>query len=235
MEQQLKILAIDIGGTHVKASLLDIQGNLVSEFKKVDTPPSATPEALLGAIAELLKNFSSFDKISAGFPGFVKQGVVYTAPNLNNDAWVEYDLAKKLKTIYGKPARVVNDADMQGLGIACGKGFEMLITLGTGFGTSFLKNGHLLPHIELAHHPLTKKHTYDSYLGDKALKDKGGEKWNKRLHKVIKILKRVFNYDHLYLGGGNAANITFSLDPNITIVSNQDGIPGGARLWNHSV
>ena len=126
---------------------------------------------------------------------------------------------------------MINDADMQGLGIASGKGFEMMITLGTGFGTAFLNDGKLLPHIELAHHPITKNKKYDDYLGAAAFEKEGARKWNKRLKKVIAILKEVFNYDRLYLGGGNAKEINFELDDNIKIVSNKDAIDGGATLW----
>jgi polyphosphate glucokinase len=127
---------------------------------------------------------------------------------------------------------VVNDADMQGLGVVKGKGLEMVITLGTGFGTALLMNGHLLPHLELAHHPVKDADTtYDKYIGEKALEKYGKERWNKRMQKVFKILKTVFNYDTLYIGGGNSDLLTFKLDKNMKIVTNADGIKGGARLW----
>jgi polyphosphate glucokinase len=75
----------------------------------------------------------------------------------------------------------------------------MVITLGTGFGTALFLEGNLLPHLEIAHHPVSKDRTYDQYIGDKALDEAGLEKWNRRLKKVIGILKTVFNYDSLYL------------------------------------
>ncbi len=89
----------------------------------------------------------------------------------------------------------------------------------------------MLPHLELAHHPITKKNTYDDYIGEKAFEKVGKEKWNKRMEKVIGILKTVFNYDCLYIGGGNAKNLTLKLEANMKIISNKDGIKGGARLW----
>jgi polyphosphate glucokinase len=131
----------------------------------------------------------------------------------------------------GKPAKVVNDADMQGLGVVSGDGLELVITLGTGFGSALLLDGSLLPHLEMAHHPLTKNATYDQYIGDKALDKLGDKKWNKRLQRIIKVLKTVFNYDILYIGGGNSRKIDFKLDKNIKIITNEDGIKGGARLW----
>ena len=120
---------------------------------------------------------------------------------------------------------------MQGLGVVSEQGLEMVITLGTGFGTALLLDGHLLPHLELAHHPITRNKTYDDYIGDKALKKTGVKKWNKRMKNVLDILKTVFNYDRLYIGGGNSGKLNFKLDENIKIITNKDGIKGGARLW----
>jgi polyphosphate glucokinase len=156
---------------------------------------------------------------------------VYTATNLSTEKWKGFDLKKALSKMLKQPARVINDADLQGLGIAKGKGLEMVITLGTGFGTALLMDGILLPHLEVAHHPLSKERDYDQYIGKKALEEVGIERWNKRMKKVIEVLKTVFNYDHLYISGGNAKKITFKLEDNISIVSNVDGIKGGARLW----
>ena len=107
----------------------------------------------------------------------------------------------------------------------------MVVTLGTGFGTALLMDGNLLPHLEIAHHPVSKERDYDQYIGEKALEEVGIERWNKRIKKVIDILKTVINYDHLYISGGNSKKITFETDGNITRVSNIDGIKGGAKLW----
>lgn len=205
---------------------------MLVDYTKVPTPMPATPQKVIEAIADMVKDFPPYDKISVGFPGYVKAGTVSTAPNLGTQLWQGINLAEMLSELLGKPAIVVNDADLQGLGIVSGHGLEMVITLGTGFGTALLQDGVLLPHLELAHHPLTKHHTYDQYIGESALKDKGPEKWNKRMTRVLQILKTVFNYDHLYIGGGNSDKLNFQLDENITIVSNRDGIKGGVRLWN---
>lgn len=225
-----KIFSIDIGGTNIKASVLDISGKLLSEYKKLPTPNPATPQAVIAVIKQLSEGLA-FDAVSAGFPGYVKAGVIHTAPNLGTESWKGISLEKLLTDSLGKPARVVNDADMQGLGIVSGKGFEMVITLGTGFGTALLLDGHLLPHLELAHHPIKKDKTYDLFIGDAAYKKIGKKKWNERLQFILATLKVVFNYDTLYLGGGNAQKITFELDKNIHIVTNQEGIDGGAKLW----
>ena len=227
-----KILSIDIGGSNVKAVLLDAAGQNLTEYEKLATPVPATPERVMVVIEQLAQRLNGFDKISAGFPGYVKDGVVHTAPNLGTDFWKQTNLAQMLAARLGKPAKVVNDAYMQGLGIASGKGFEIVATLGTGFGTAFLKDGILLPHIEVGQHPVSKDRTYDQYIGDKAMIEAGEEKWNRRMRKVLDLLKSTFNYDHLYLGGGNAKKIKFQLDENVTMATNRDGIKGGARLWN---
>ncbi len=226
-----KILSIDIGGTFIKATVLNQEGGHLKDFKKVKTAGSASPEKVLEAIQKLVKGFQNYDMVSVGFPGYIKKGVVFTAPNLGTDLWKEVNLNKLLTATLSKPVRIVNDADMQGLGVVSEKGLEMVITLGTGFGTALLLDGHLLPHLELAHHPITKNKTYDDYIGDAALKKVGKEKWNKRMERVLAILKTVFNYDRLYIGGGNSAKLNFKLDKNIKIITNKDGIKGGARLW----
>ena len=226
-----KILCIDIGGSHIKGAIVNESGDLETKYIKFDTPLPANPDKVLGVIQQLAIASPGYEKISVGFPGYVKDGIVMTAPNLGTDAWHNIKLAKQIADLLGKPAQVVNDADMQGLGVASGKGFEIVATIGTGFGTAFLYNGKLLPHLELAHHPISKGRDYDEYIGQKALDECGKEKWNKRMMKVLAVVKTVFNYDHLYLGGGNASKLKFPLDENISLVSNIEGIKGGARLW----
>ncbi len=227
----VKILVIDIGGSHIKATVLDEQGKMLMDYTSVVTPHPATFSAVINSIQTLVKDFPAFDKISVGFPGYVKEGIICTAPNLDQKTWQNINLIEKLSILLGKPTRVINDAELLGLGVISGKGLEMMITLGTGFGTAILKDGVLLPHLELAHHPITKKKSYDDYIGERALVNEGIDKWNRHLKNIIDILKTVFNYDILYIGGGNAAKINFKLDKNIKIVTNKDGIYGGIRLW----
>lgn len=227
-----KILCIDIGGSSIKATVLDASGKTIQPYSKIPTPSKSDPRRVLAAIQKLVEGFSGYQKISIGFPGYVKKGVIHTAPNLGTNNWNGFDLQKQITKLLKKPCMVVNDADMQGIGIAKGKGMEIVVTLGTGFGTALLYDGELLPHVELAHHPLGKNLDYDKYIGEKPLQKIGVNKWNKRMMKVIEILKTVFNYDHLYIGGGNAKLIKFKLEDNISIVNNKDGIKGGPKLWS---
>ncbi|QES90563.1 ROK family protein [Rhizosphaericola mali] len=225
-----KILSIDIGGTNIKSSVLDADGKLLTEYKKLPTPNPATPNAVIKVIKKLTEGWD-YDVIASGFPGYLKEGVVFTAPNLGTEVWKGCKFQDLLAKSFGKPARVVNDADMQGLGIMSGKGFEIVVTLGTGFGSAFFYNGVLLPHMEVAHHPIKKDKTYDEYIGQKAFDKAGKKRWNEHLKFIIQTLKTVYNYDTLYLGGGNAKKIDFELDKNIKIVTNEEGIDGGAKLW----
>ncbi|MDQ2657170.1 MAG: ROK family protein [Bacteroidota bacterium] len=229
--QDEKILSIDIGGSRIKGTLLDMSGNMLMEYQRIATPKFAGPENVMQGILELTKKFEGYTKISVGFPGYVRGGIVYTAPNLGTNKWRKTPFSEQLSALLKKPVRVVNDADLQGLGVAVGKGLEMVITLGTGFGTALLMEGALLPHLEIGQHPFTRRKTYDQFIGNSALEEIGLEKWNKRLAKVLSVIKTVFNYDHLFISGGNSKKITIDLDKNITLVSNMDGIRGGAKLW----
>src|SRR5437867_8672757 len=166
-----KILAIDIGGTGLKASLIDRRGRMLTDRLRVKTPHPSPPRVLARALAELvrpLKIDSSVIGVSVGFPGVVRHGKVLTAPNLGTADWRGFDLATALGKLLKKPVRVKNDADLQGLGAARGKGVEVVITLGTGFGSAILVDGWLGPHLEISQHPFRKGETYDQQLGNAA-------------------------------------------------------------------
>jgi len=231
LDKTTKILSIDIGGSSIKACLITFGGDVLSEYTKLPTPLISTPQAVLEVIKQLASTLPGFERISVGFPGYVKYGKVQTAPNLAKKKWKDIDLAKQISNLFGKPVRLVNDADQQALAIVKGKGFEIVLTLGTGFGTALLFDGQLLPHLELAHLPVSKNKDYDDYIGDKAFKKIGKKDWNERLQRIIENYKVVFNYDQLYVGGGNAKEIEFELDENVHLVNNRDGIKGGAKLW----
>lgn len=235
IEAPQKILTIDIGGSNIKATVLNADGDFVQDYQKLPTPDPATPGKVMDVIRQLADNFSGFDNISVGFPGFIKNGIVKTAPNLGTLEWAEFNLEKNLELLLGKPVLAINDADLQALALVAGKGVEMVITLGTGFGSAILNNGVLIPHLEIAHHPVTKNKDYDEYIGEEELIRIGKKTWNKRMQRVIEILKVVVNYDTLYISGGNADKLNFKLDKNIIIIGNRDGIKGGATLWKQKI
>jgi polyphosphate glucokinase len=225
-------LVFDIGGTGVKCMLLDSRGKPLTERLRVETPQPATPENLLLVMDDLAQKCKDkgFDRVSVGFPGVVKRGATLTAHNLN-PSWVGFELEKVLARKWRRPVRVMNDAAIQGFGAIHGRGVELVITLGTGFGSSLYTNGRLTPGLELAHHPWRKGKTYEEFLGKKGLAKAGRKRWNKLIEKAIAQLESTFNYDHLYIGGGNAVKIDFSLPKNVTRVPNDDGLLGGVALW----
>jgi polyphosphate glucokinase len=229
---ETRTLAIDIGGSGVKAALLDEEGNVVGERERVPTPEKpVAPDVLIQAIDKVVTPLGAFDRVSVGFPGYVRDGRVVTAPNLGTDALGGFDLQQVLSDHWGKPVRVLNDADVQGFGAISGRGIEMVLTLGTGAGTAIFRDGEVMPHLEFAHHPVSGKRTYDEYVGNAARRKKGKKAWNKRVAKVIDILRVVVQFDHLYLGGGNAKDVIFRLPHDVSVVPNTDGLTGGIELW----
>ncbi|WP_299411096.1 ROK family protein [Acaryochloris sp. IP29b_bin.148] len=229
-DESLLVLSVDIGGSGIKAMVLDENGQPVTERQRIETPSYPNPPAVLDVIVELAKGQGDFNRVSVGFPGVVQKGVIKTAINLNKE-WIDYDLATNLGERLDAPVRVANDADIQGYGAISGTGVELVVTLGTGFGSALFINGHLVPNLEIAHHPFIKDKTYEQQLGRKAMKKKGKKAWNRHLAKAIKNLEHLFNYDRLYMGGGETKRVQISLPDNVEIVSNRAGILGGIALW----
>jgi polyphosphate glucokinase len=227
-----RILAIDVGGTGLKAAIIDTSGRFISKRLRVKTPHHCKPLRMVSLLVDLVAPLKDYDHVSIGFPGYVRDGKVFTAPNLGTKAWAGFRLAQAIETKLGKPTRLNNDADVQGLGVISGRGLELVCTLGTGFGTAWFRDGELMPHMELAHMPIHGKGDFDAYIGDVERRKIGNKEWNKRVKKLIPVLATVMNYDHLYLGGGNSRRIEFKLPRNVTLVSNDAGMEGSAFVWH---
>jgi len=227
-----KTLAIDIGGTGLKALVLDVQGGVVKERVRVETPRPASIEAVIPTLWTLIKPLGEFDRVSVGFPGVVVNGVTVTAPNLH-ESWANYQLAKEIEAYTGKPVRVLNDAGVQGYGLIEGKGVEMVLTFGTGMGCALYIDGAYVPNLELAHHPFGNKdrETYEEYICNDALEAIGKKKWNKRVRKVIAQITPIWNPRRIYIGGGNAKHIKGDLPEHVVLGSNVAGLLGGIALW----
>jgi|GEM_PF-70315 len=224
-------LSIDIGGSGLKAMLLDPFGKPVSERQRVVTPVVPTPEAVIAGLDQLRALLPNFDRVSVGFPGVIKRGTTFTAANLHPE-WKGFPLAAALEERWKKPVRVANDAAVQGYGAIQGQGVELALTLGTGMGSSLFTDGRLCPGLELAHHPWRKKGmTYEDYLGRRGLDKFGKARWNDFLQAAIAQTAATFNWDFLYLGGGNTKKIDFEPAPNVKIVPNETGLLGGVALW----
>jgi polyphosphate glucokinase len=242
-------LSIDIGGTGLKANVLDSTGGPVADRVRIPTTYPMPPELMVKKLKGLADKLPAFDRVSAGFPGMVRQGHVLTAPHFVCDAgpgsevvgkllkaWTDFDMATALSDALGKPARVANDADVQGLAVIESKGFEAVITLGTGFGSSFFMDGRLLPHMEFSQVEFRKGENFNLQLGEATRKDIGDKRWNKRVQKAIAYLDVLTNFDHLYIGGGNGARVNRrdlgEVLERVTVVDNSAGILGGIKIWD---
>ena len=229
--QAARTMAVDIGGSGVKAMLLDEHGKPATDRLRAKTPDPSTPANIIAIIADFAKQLGDFDRVSVGYPGVIKKGVVYTAANLDKK-WIEFPLGDSLSKALGKPVRVANDAVVQGLGAVSGVGVELVITLGTGLGAGLYLDGVPIPSLEMGHHPFRHGLTYEDELGRRALEKSGKKKWNKRVGEAIDQLYHLFFYDRIYIGGGNAKEINIKLPKNAEVISNQDGILGGIKLWD---
>ena len=248
-------LAIDIGGTGLKASVLDRNGEMVADRVRTDTVYPMAPDGdggMVPTLAKLVSTLPDADRVSAGFPGMVRMGRILSAPHFVTtrgpgsaldpelaEAWSRFDLAGALARTLGKPTKVANDADVQGAAVVQGEGLEFVITLGTGFGTALFLDGQLLPHLEIAHQPFRKGDSYNDQLGERIRKDIGDRRWNRRVKKAIATLDAMLFFDHLYIGGGNARRVKRDdlgkFLERTTVVDNAAGILGGIKLWegNH--
>ena len=227
-----RMLCIDIGGSHVKAAVVGVDGQMLSDEVRIDTPTGKGPAAMVAAIADMVRPLSMAARVCVGFPGAVRNGMVLTAPNIGGDEWHRVPLADMLAERLGRPVRLANDATVQGLGAISGVGLECTITLGTGMGFAIFDDGHPSVHLELSQQLAHKGKTYDQYVGNAALKKLGPKHWNRRVGTAIRQLRALVNFDVLYIGGGNARRISFGLPPDVHIVSNATGILGGVRLWH---
>lgn len=240
-------LAIDIGGTGLKASVLDASGLMMADRVVVPTPYPCPPDVLIRALATIVKQLPAFDRVSVGFPGVVRGGRVLSAPEFVSGgglgtpvvprlvkAWTNYDLEGAISRAFGRPARVANDADLQGMAVVAGKGLELVITLGTGVGTGLFQDGCLAPHLEIAHHPFRKGDTYNEQLGEAARKRLSKKRWNSRVKCAVETLDALLFFDHVYIGGGNSIRVTADLGPKASIVDNAAGILGGIKLWEQN-
>ncbi|MBV9410945.1 MAG: ROK family protein [Acidimicrobiia bacterium] len=248
----MNTLVFDVGGTGLKATVLDEHGHPEHDRVRVATTYPCPPEKLVGALVDLAKGLPPYQRISVGFPGVVRGGHVVTAPHFVTAhgpdtrvkpslvrLWAGFDLATELTTALGVPVRVANDADVQGAGVVSGKGLELVLTLGTGLGSAVFRDGTLALHLELAHHPALTGAVYNDYIGNRAREKLGAKRWNRRVRKALVALDALILPDAILLGGGNAAKVDADtlrrklpgLAAKVRIVGNEGGLLGGIRLW----
>jgi polyphosphate glucokinase len=238
-------LAIDVGGTGIKASVLDAMGDMEHERVRIPTPYPLSPQKLTTVLEDLVKALPQYDRVSVGFPGMVRDGRILSAPHFVSPdgpggtpvpklvaAWESFDLEADLARALGRPTRVANDADVQGSAVVAGQGLELVLTLGTGVGTAFFLDGHLLPHFEFSHTPFRKGGTYNEQLGEAARRRIGNKKWQRRVLDALDTFRSLTFFDWCYIGGGNSPRITVDLPAKVSLVDNSAGILGGIKLWD---
>lgn len=237
-------LAIDVGGTGIKASVLDASGRMVADRVRVDTTYPLSPERFIATISELARPLPRADRVSVGFPGVVRHDRIITAPHFVTvhgpetevdpelfAAWSGFAIGARLAAALDAPTKVSNDADLQGLAVVKGDGIELVVTLGTGVGTALFRDGVLAPHIDISHHPLAKGETYNQRIGEAAYARIGVKRWRRRVVHALQTLDGMINFDHCYVGGGNSRHLVGRLGERFEIVDNVAGILGGIKLW----
>jgi len=231
-----KILGIDIGGSGIKGAIVDITtGELLSERKRIPTPKPATPKAVAKTVTELTKSFDWNGPIGCGFPAIVKNGMVYTASNIDK-AWIGTNAKSKFEKATGCDVYVANDADVAGLAEmkhGIGKdvnGTVILITIGTGLGSAFFYDGQLIPNSELGHFEMEGM-IAEKYASGSTRKKEGlsNEEWGFRLNKYLKRVERLFAPNMLILGGGGSKRFE-----QIEDLLDVEADIGPARLRNHA-
>jgi polyphosphate glucokinase len=242
-------LAVDCGGTGLKASVLDEAGTLHAKPVRVPTPYPLSTERFLAEVAGLASELPAYDRATVGLPGMIRHGVVIVTPHYITEAgprskvdpalveqWFGFDATAALADRLGVPTLVLNDAEVHGAGVVTGVGLELVLTLGTGLGSALFDGGRLAPHLELSQAPIKWGLSYDTYIGDKERRRLGPAFWSRRVRRVVDALRPVFVWDRLYLGGGNARVLTgetvASLGDDVVIVPNTAGIVGGVRAWD---
>ncbi|OLT18584.1 hypothetical protein BJF78_00075 [Pseudonocardia sp. CNS-139] len=242
-----RTLAIDIGGSGLKAVVLAPDGRMVSDRTRLDTPYPCTPPVLLDELTALAAGQREHDRVSVGFPGAIRKGRVREVPAFSRRGpglppdpelvalWTGFELGTALAERFGKPTRVANDADVQGSAVISGHGMELVITLGTGVGCAVFFDGVLLPHMELSHGRFGHGHSIEVACGDHERQKIGREAWRERVLDALDAFEDMVLPDHLYVGGGNAKKLDpATIGPNRTIVPNISGLLGGIALWERT-
>jgi polyphosphate glucokinase len=217
----MKILVIDVGGTHVKV-------RATSHENRVEIPsgPKMTANKMVAAVRKIIAGWK-YDVITIGYPGPVLHGHIVSEPHNLGHSWVKFDFKKA----FARPVKIINDAAMQALGSYDGKRM-LFLGLGTGLGSAMIVDSVLEP-MELAHLPYKKGRTYEDYVGLAGLKRFGKKKWRRHVNDVVNQLKAALEADYVVLGGGNA-RLLKKLPPGSELGDNANAFRGGLRLWKKS-
>lgn len=218
----MKILVIDVGGTHVKVLA---SGRRVPI--KIKSGPTMTPRDMVAAVKALTDGWA-YDRVSIGYPGPVRNDKPERDPWNLGRGWAGFDFRKA----FGVPVRIVNDAAMQALGSYEG-GTMLFLGLGTGLGTAMINDGVLMP-MELAHLPYRAGRSFEQWVGEAGYRRLGKRRWRKHVATVVDLLREAVLADYVVLGGGNVRHMK-QLPRNVRRGKNANAFKGGFRLWQSGV
>ena len=218
---QRRVLAIDVGGTHVKTR---VSGQ--TETREFESGPTLTPARLVARVRRLTRDLK-YDVVSMGYPGVVVHGKIATEPFNLGKGWVGFDFRKA----FGKPIMVMNDAAMQAIGSYEG-GRMLFLGLGTGLGSALIVDGTVAP-MELAHLPYKRGLSYEDFVGDRGRRRLGPKKWRRVVADVVEQLSHALEADYVVIGGGNARKLK-KLPKNARLGNNEFAFLGGFRVWRAS-
>jgi polyphosphate glucokinase len=242
-------LGIDIGGTGMKAALVDLEtGELVADRFRVDTPKPATPQAMAVVVRDLVAHFEWTSPAGVGFPAVVRNGVVGSAANID-ESWIDVDADALFSQATGLDVHMINDADAAGLaevrfGAGRGRsGVVMMLTFGTGIGSGLFIDGILVPNTELGHLELDGHDAEDRAAASaRDRHDLSWTEWASRVEKYLRHVEALFSPD-LFIVGGGASKQSGKWLPKIRIdteivpaqMANNAGIVGAALSARHAV
>jgi polyphosphate glucokinase len=212
------VLAVDVGGSHVKALT-----SKESERRRFKSGPALTAKQMVAGLLETVDGWS-WGVASMGIPTPVRGGKVVADPVNLGDGWVGFDFESAL----GKPVKVVNDATMQAVGSYQG-GRMLFLGLGTGLGSTLIADGVIEP-LELGHLPFRKK-TFEDYVGERGLEKSGKKKWQAAVFETVERLTAAMEPDYVVLGGGGTDELD-ELPPGCRLGDNENAFLGGFRLWD---
>jgi polyphosphate glucokinase len=213
----MKVLAIDVGGTHVKILATGQQVPL-----KFASGPTLTAKQMVSEVRKLAARWK-YDVVSIGYPGPVLHHHPMAEPHNLGSGWVGFNFAKA----FGRPVKLVNDAAMQALG-SYKRGKMLFLGLGTGLGSTLVEDGVLEP-MELGHLPY-KKGVYEDYVGVRGLEKHGKSKWRRYVVDVVARLIAALEPDDVVLGGGNVKQLK-EMPAGCREGDNANAFLGGFRLW----
>jgi polyphosphate glucokinase len=214
----MKVLVIDVGGTHVKVLL---SGE--DTPRKFESGPTMTAEEMVKGVKRITKDWR-YEAIAMGYPGPVLRNRPLLEPHNLGKGWAGFHFEQA----FGCPVKIINDAAMQALG-SFKKGRMLFLGLGTGLGTALIVDGIVEP-MELGHLPY-KKGTYEDYVGLRGLKKRGKKRWRKYVAAVVECLRAALEPDEVVLGGGNVKKLK-QMPPHCRAGDNFNAFRGGFRLWN---